>query len=143
MPYANPCFVEGVSCLPCEGVPVKCGDGGFGDGSVETCWCMVEAVEDVQVTTHAMKYLDEAAADYLDHGTTFYLGVGLHKPHIVCPLRLFLYNRNNAREGDLCQLDALWYALLLPCTLPRPQTVTPTCFRSPGRPRRNTLTSIH
>lgn len=44
---------------------------------------MVEAVEDAEVTTHAMKYLDEAAADYLAHGTTFYLGVGLHKPHLV------------------------------------------------------------
>ena len=82
LPYKNPCYFEGVSCLPCAGGKAKCSDDGFGPGPVETCWCEVEAVEDVQVVTQAIAYMDAAVEDFMQRNRTFYLGVGLHKPHL-------------------------------------------------------------
>lgn len=87
LPFDNPCWFYGISCLPCVGrdgihVKPKCNDHGFGPGAVETCWCEIEATEDVLTVDRALSLLDIAERDYKNHGKLFYLAVGLHKPHL-------------------------------------------------------------
>eukprot|EP00757_Euglenozoa_sp_SAG-D1_P018164 gene18163-5750_t len=69
LPFKNPCWFFGISCVPCVGlngtkVEKECSDDGFGPGSVETCWCEVEALEDVLTVDLALKYLGEVEKDY-------------------------------------------------------------------------------
>ena len=87
LPFDNPCWFYGISCLPCthiNGTHVEpiCSDHGFGPGSVKTCWCEIEAAEDVLTVNRAITLLGDADHDYKEHGKQFYLAVGLHKPHL-------------------------------------------------------------
>ncbi|KAK3266230.1 hypothetical protein CYMTET_25131 [Cymbomonas tetramitiformis] len=88
LPFQNPCWFYGISCVPCvdrKGFKVepKCNDGGFGPGDVRTCWCEVEAVEDILTVDHALELMDFAAFDFHSPmNKNFYLAVGLHKPHL-------------------------------------------------------------
>ena len=82
LPYSNPCYFYGISCLPCVGAHKKCSDHGFGPGNVSTCWCEVEAVEDTLTVNRAIELMQIGAKDFHLQNKTFYLAVGLHKPHL-------------------------------------------------------------
>ena len=62
LPFKNPCWFYGISCVPCIGhdglkIEKKCSKYGFGPGSVKTCWCEVEALEDVLTVNDALSYM--------------------------------------------------------------------------------------
>ena len=88
LPFSNPCYDFGLSCVPCvdtNGTHIipKCIDDGFGPGPVSTCWCEVEAVEDILTVDKALNLLDIALDNYKkDPSTGFYVAIGLHKPHL-------------------------------------------------------------
>ena len=84
LPYSNPCYFYGISCVPCGDVidNKKCSDHGFGPGNVSTCWCEKEAVEDTLTATRAIELLQIGVNDYRRKSKNFYLAVGFHKPHL-------------------------------------------------------------
>jgi hypothetical protein len=87
LPFYNPCWLFGISCLPCVAlngtkVEPQCSDFGFGPGQLRTCWCEVEATEDRLSVDRAISLMDLAKDDFENNGKQFYLAVGLHKPHL-------------------------------------------------------------
>jgi len=83
LPYSNPCYFYGISCVPCGGIEnKKCSDHGFGPGHVSTCWCMTEAVEDTLTATRSIELLQIGVKDFKQNGKNFYLAIGFHKPHL-------------------------------------------------------------
>jgi arylsulfatase A-like enzyme len=81
LPYSNPCYFFGISCLPCAGFEQTCSQKGFGPGNHATCWCKVEAVEDRLTVDRGLELMSLAAKQYKWFGKRFYLAIGLHKPH--------------------------------------------------------------
>ena len=108
LPFDNPCWLYGISCLPCMHLngthfePI-CSDHGFGPGSVKTCWCEVEAMEDVLTVNRALALLEEADHDFKVKGKGFYLAIGLHKPHLPwqASKKHFDTYRTAARAGNI------------------------------------------
>lgn len=83
LPYSNPCYFYGISCVPCGGIGnKKCSDHGFGPGNVSTCWCMKEAIEDTLTATRSIELLQIGVKDFKQTGKNFYLAIGFHKPHL-------------------------------------------------------------
>ena len=50
--------------------------------SMKICWCEVEAVEDTLTVNRAIELMQIGAKDFHLQNKTFYLAVGLHKPHL-------------------------------------------------------------
>lgn len=75
LPYRNPCWTQGVDCLPCP-------DTHWNINNVSADWCIREEgdLSDVLTTKHALTLLHTALETKPD--TPFYLAVGYHKPHL-------------------------------------------------------------
>lgn len=75
LPYRNPCWTQGVDCLPCP-------DTYWSINNVSADWCIKEEgdLSDVLTTMHALDLLNNAVTN--KPNTPFYLAVGYHKPHL-------------------------------------------------------------
>ena len=73
LPYRNPCWTQGVDCVPCK--------SGWSEGDVSTDWCIHPNgdLSDVLTIDKALEYLEVAAGS----DKPFYLAVGLHKVRTV------------------------------------------------------------
>jgi iduronate 2-sulfatase len=108
LPYFNPCWntadlpqavhacagkAQSAKCdggLPCVPCPIDIQNGfdkwrsGHGNNvSVANEFCEIDAVEDIRTVEHAIAHLrGEAVAAAVAAGLPWYLGVGMHKPHM-------------------------------------------------------------
>lgn len=73
LPYDNPCWTQGVDCIPCPKT-------GYSISNVSEDWCAMPEgdLSDVQTVNKAIKLLKNA----VKRGDPFYLAVGFHKPHM-------------------------------------------------------------
>ena len=67
LPYRNPCWTQGVQCVPCHRQDFK--------SNVTNDWCEIEALDDKLTVDVAIELYES-----WQKTAPFYLAVGLHKP---------------------------------------------------------------
>ena len=71
LPYRNPCWTQGVQCIPCHRQDF--------DSNVTNDFCEIEALDDRFTIDVAIELYDSWSET---EAVPFYLAVGLHKPHL-------------------------------------------------------------